>query len=243
MNYFTADPRDVFSGSGQGCNACCCGQASARPGETNKWSINYAAWAFNLGGRGLTDRVEFSIIQQPQNADPRAPVAVNHFFNTPFNTALEDTVATGASDPLEGDLSYALYDLFPAQRGEVVFNSDGSFVYTPVLGFTGYDTFYYVITNEAKSVVKQVIVGVNAQTQNGDPTVNIPAIPFDKPLSIVQKTLRVDRGAFVTSFAVKASPIATLGDIFRVNVKQPAIDCDCQEYVHISCYDVTIVNC
>jgi hypothetical protein len=239
MNIFTADPRDAFI-SDNGCNTCgCCGQAQARPGETNKFMVNYAAWALPLGGRGLTDRVDFSIERKEQSPDSRAPINTNKFFSTPFNTALTDVLTVGASDPLEGELVYSSADLFPPQFGEVVINADGSFTYTPTLGFTGYDKFYYVTKNEAKQIVNQVIVGVQPNG-SADP---MPAKAFDEALSVVQKSVHVDGRGYVLSFALKASPIAVVGEIYRLNIRQHAIDCDCQEYTHISCYDITIVNC
>jgi len=238
MNVFTADPRDAFL-SNTGCNTCCCASAVARPGETNKFMINYAAWGLPLGGRGLTDRVEFSVERREQSPDSRAPVNPNKYFPAVFNTPLADTVATGASDPLDGTLTYKLDQLNGPERGEVVLNEDGSFTYTPTLGFTGYDIFFIVTSNEAKSVTSQVIVGVAAQAAE-DP---LPAKAFEKPLAVLQKSVVVDKQNFLLSFALKASPLAVVGDIYRVTIKQPAMDCNCIEYTHISCYDVNVVGC
>jgi hypothetical protein len=239
MNVFTADPRDAFSGMAQGCNACCCGQATARPDETNKWMINYAAWAWPLGGRGLTDRVEFSLSKRDQSVDSRAPVNTNKRFTAEFNTEFEGDVSTGSSDPLEGTLTYALYQLNPPKFGEVELNPNGSFTYTPTLGFLGQDKFYVVTSNEAKSIINEIVIRV----QDPDAPSADADIPFDKPLAVVQKSVRIDREANTLSFALQASPLAVVGDIYRMQVKQPAIDCDCQEYTHISCFDITIVNC
>lgn len=238
MNVFTADPRDAFANNGNGCNACCCGQATARPGETNKWTINYAPWSLPLGGRGLTDRVDFSIEAQRQSPDGRAPTNTNKFFAGTFNEEIEGVLSTGAVDPLDGELSYELYQLSMPKFGDVTVNPDGTFVYTPTLGFFGYDTFYYITKNEAKQVVNQVIIAI--PVLNGAP---LPAKDFDKPISINQKSVRVDKSLHILTFGVVASPIAQLGDIYRMNIRQHAIDCDCQEYTHISCYDITIVNC
>lgn len=247
MNIINADPRDSFSAATKGCNACCCHQATARPGETNKFMINYTAWAFPLGGRGLTDRVEFDIKAQPHSPDTRAPVNTNKYLTTDFNTPLVGNLAIGASDPLEGTLSFAEYDLFPPQRGEVVINNDGTFTYTPTLGFTGYDSFYVVTSNEAKSVTNQIIVGVSAplppDADPEDEPTPLPPKAFDKALFIVQKSVKVDSALNILSFALAASPMAVVGDVYKMEIKQTAQDCDCQEYVHISCYDITIVNC
>lgn len=238
MNFFTVDPRDAFSSNGRGCNACCCGQASARPGETNKWSINYAPWSGPLGGRGLTDRTDFSLELQRQSVDSRAPINTNKYFPGIFNTPIVGDLSVGAVDPLEGDLTYFEYQLTQPEFGEVVINEDGTFTYTANIGHVGYDTFYYFTRNSAKQVVRQVIVGVAAA--DADPLV---AKAFDKPLYLMQRSLRVDKDLHMISFALAASPIANIGEIYRMDVKQRALDCACEEYTHISCYDITIENC
>jgi hypothetical protein len=238
MQYFSADPRDAYSAGSSACNACCCGQASARPGETNKWDINYASWSQPLGGRGLIDRVSFDLQKKTNSVDTRAPVNTNKYFPAIFNTPLNGDVSVGASDPLEGTLTYALDGLNGPQFGEVVVDADGTFLYTPVLGFSGYDSFYVETTNEAKTVVNQVIVGV-AASGAVDP---LPAKAFDTAIAIVQKTVRVGQNQTLT-FALKAAPLAVVGDVYRLTIKQPALDCDCQEYIHVSCYDITVVTC
>jgi len=236
MLVFTADPRDASSGLQSACNSCCCQPATARPGERNKWMINYGTWAAPLLGQGITDRTSFDLEKMDQEPDPRAPINQNYYFPTSFNTALNGNVSTGASDPLDGELTYRLHGLFEPERGEVVVNIDGTFSYTPTLGFSGYDSFYVITSNDAKSVVTQVIVGVAAL--DGNPR---PAKAFDPVLYVHQKTVEANNN--LLTFQLAASPAAVVGDRYRLTIRQPAIDCNCEEYFHVSCYDITVVSC
>lgn len=236
MLTFTADPRDASSGLSKGCNSCCCSPATARPGERNKWMINYAPWSAPLTGQGITDRVAFDLDKMEQEVDPRAPVNTNYYFPAEFNDPFNGSVATAASDPLDGELTYRLHGLFEPERGDVVVSPDGTFVYTPTLGFSGYDSFYVVTANEAKEVVTQVIVGVAA---NAAPA--LPAKNFDPVLYVHQRSVQAQNE--ILTFQLAASPSAVVGDRYRLTIRATAIDCDCQEYFHISCYDIVIVSC
>ncbi len=239
MLYFHADPRDAYSANGGDvCNTCCCQPASIRPGERNKFEINYSAWAFGLNARGLTDRSDYSLEKHEQSPDTRLPVNTNYRFDTDFNVALNGTVATNASDPLEGDLTFSVDQLNEPKFGEITMQADGTFVYTPTLGFTGYDTFWFKTSNGAKTRVNQAIVGVSANGAE-DP---LPAKPFMKDLYIDMKSVNVSK-ADDLSFTLVASPGAIVGDKYRLTIKQPATDCNCNEYIHISCYDITIGQC
>lgn len=236
MFVFNADPRDSSSALNQGCNTCCCKPATARPGERNKWTINFAGWSAPISAK-LSSRVAFDLEKMEMSPDTRAPVNTNYFFSTPFNTALNGDISASAVDPLEGTLKFRLHGLYAPERGEVVVNEDGTFVYTPTLGFTGYDSFYVVTENEAKEVVTQVIVGVAANGAT-DP---MPAKAFDPMLYVHQKTVQVSDD--LLSFQLGASPAAVEGDRYRLTIRQSAVDCDCDEYFHVSCYDITIVSC
>ena len=44
-------------------------------------------------------------------------------------------------------------------------------------------------------------------------------------------------------FPVAISPGAKVGDIYRLTIRAPAMDCDGTTYYHVSCYDITIGKC
>jgi hypothetical protein len=236
MLSFVADPRDAYSANSKACNSCCCQPASARPGEVNKWSVNYAGWSANLSGRGLLNKTVFDIEQVSTGNDPNAPTNTNYYFPVVFNTQYAGVVSTNAVDPDEGELKYTVDRLIPATNGEVTMQANGSFVYKPNIGFTGYDEFYFVTDNGNKRVVNQVILGV--APQNADA---LPAKAFDKPLRVIQRSVHVDND--VLTFALEASPILPIGEVYRMTIRQPAMDCDCTEYFHMSCFDIATVIC
>ena len=95
-----------------------------------------------------------------------APVAADDSYFTPEDTALR--VATPGvlgndSDP-DGDALTAIQVTSPA-HGTLVFNSNGSLVYTPVTGYFGPDSFTYKAsdgqTNSAVATVSLTVLQVN----------------------------------------------------------------------------------
>lgn len=236
MIFFSADPRDAYRDS-TACNSCCCAQATARPGETNKWAIDYRSWVVPMGGRGLTDRTEFSIERKSQSPDPNAPINTAKQFPVDFNTAFDGNVSTGASDPGGDPLTFRMSTLNAPKFGTAEVNQDGTFTYTPTLGFHGYDRFFIVTDNGVKSITTEVIMKVNSP----NPTTPLADTTLTPDLAVVRKNMRVEGDAI--TFALAASPAVAVGDVYRMTVKQPAMDCDCNEFFHISCYDIAIVIC
>lgn len=87
-----------------------------------------------------------SVFTANVNAVNDAPVAVADAFNVTFNTPLMTTA--GTDGVLENDTDVENNTLTAVLQtdvlnGTLVLNSDGSFDYTPGLGFTGVDSFVY----------------------------------------------------------------------------------------------------
>ena len=80
-----------------------------------------------------------------------APVAQNDAFNALGNATLNQA-ASGilANDTLNG-ATITEFDAVGSQGGTINLSQDGSFTYTPVVGFVGAETFNYTITNETGS--------------------------------------------------------------------------------------------
>ncbi|MEN0040353.1 MAG: Ig-like domain-containing protein [Pseudomonadota bacterium] len=85
-----------------------------------------------------------------------APDATDNAYNTPENTpvsgnAITDTSPFGADSDVDGDaltLAASSVGTFTtAAGGAITLNADGSFVYSPVTGFIGNDSFDYTVTD------------------------------------------------------------------------------------------------
>lgn len=100
-------------------------------------------FTYTISDGVLTDAATITITIFAIN-DP--PVAVADTYTTTINTALNVPAALGVltndSDPDAGDTLTAVKVSDPA-NGSVTLNADGSFIYTPNLGFSGTDTFTY----------------------------------------------------------------------------------------------------
>ncbi|HMG16784.1 MAG TPA: Ig-like domain-containing protein, partial [Saprospiraceae bacterium] len=77
------------------------------------------------------------------------PIAVDDAYLAAINTPLVIAVGTGVlindfDDNIPG-LMVSSFSPLSGQGGTVVVNPNGSFSYTPPIGFTGYDTFTYTL--------------------------------------------------------------------------------------------------
>jgi hypothetical protein len=77
-----------------------------------------------------------------------APIAVDDAFNALGNATLNQAAATGvlANDTVNGATING-FDAVGSQGGAINLNADGSFTYTPVIGFVGAETFTYTLNN------------------------------------------------------------------------------------------------
>ncbi len=110
---------------------------------------------------GNAQVADYNAMQLILNDDPRVtlvpgsfkstPLAVNDLYATTLNTMLTVPIGTGllANDfdnNIPG-LSVTTFPVTSTQGGTIAGNANGSFTYTPPNGFTGNDTFTYVITD------------------------------------------------------------------------------------------------
>jgi Bacterial Ig domain/Cadherin-like domain/RTX calcium-binding nonapeptide repeat (4 copies) len=95
-------------------------------------------------GSELSDPVKVSLTIDPVND---APVAVDDNLSTDEDVALNGSVLGNDSD-VENDALTASLVLGP-QDGDLVFNTDGTFTYTPHENFNGSDSFTYVANDGA----------------------------------------------------------------------------------------------
>ncbi len=81
-------------------------------------------------------------------AAPEAPLAVNDDLPALGNASVEDEEASGvlANDAVNGAVITA-FDATGTQGGALVLHASGNFLYTPVTGFIGAESFSYTLTN------------------------------------------------------------------------------------------------
>jgi hypothetical protein len=100
-----------------------------------------------------------------------APVAVNDVYSTPFETPLTVPApgVLGNDSDLDGDALTAVQQSAPT-NGTATLNADGSFTYTPSLGFTGTDSFVYRASDG-------IVASADATV-----TINVGAVPNRCPV-------------------------------------------------------------
>ncbi len=83
-----------------------------------------------------------------------APVAVDDYFTTKVNVPILATVKLNDSDPDSTQtLTYTTTPVSPPTHGTVVLNADGTFKYTPTMGYTGTDQFVYKVCDNGLPIL------------------------------------------------------------------------------------------
>jgi Domain of unknown function (DUF4347)/Cadherin-like domain/Bacterial Ig domain len=85
------------------------------------------------------------------------PGAVNDTYSTPFNTAVSGD--TKAGDTFVPGSTFT--KTTNPSHGSVVFNPDGTYIYTPATGFTGTDTFTYTVTDPTTGLTATATETIN----------------------------------------------------------------------------------
>src|SRR5690606_31742 len=146
---------------------------------------------------------------------------------TAIGTAVAGDVSTTAADANGDPLSFAHVPLYGPQNGTLSFAPNGAYTYTPKPGFSGFDTFYFTTSDGVNApVMNKVTVAVNPA---------LPAAPLPAPPAVPLLHAPMDRVTInnpVVSFPVVADPALKPGDIYRMTIRQPAMDCDGTQYWH-----------
>jgi hypothetical protein len=109
-------------------------------------------------------------------------------------------------------------------------------LYTPITGFQGYDSFYAEIKDAAgNSVVSFANITIGAPTQ-----LNVE--PAFSGLRIQKSEVVVNQQVQTLSFVMELSPDARTCEVFTVNIKQPARDCN-RLFWHLTCIEVHVSMC
>lgn len=238
---FQLDARDGIPARGA-CDVCCCKNAKAAPGEVNKWRLDYANWSLPIGGRGLTAKTQISIEKMDSNSGavdfPNASILLAETI-APATVILQ--LSDGVNNPDSVALTFSELSFYPPKYGKVVFNGDGTATYTPFTHAPLYDRFFYQAkTVDGKIIVIEAIVAVSTSTQTIPDATAGMATP---PVMIDRGNVRVNTALQTVEFPVEVSPQAQYGDVYRITVRQQAMDCDRACFWHESCFDLTIERC
>lgn len=240
MLRYIADGRDGIGGGS--CDTCCCERMPLRPGETNRVMIDYAPWSIPIGGQGLIDGGTFSIEKKASvtpSGGNAAPVAVNIYKPGVFNTAIVGNFNTSVIDPDADPLTFTVLPLYEPAHGTFTLAPDGAYVYTPIAGFIGVDRFFYSVTDGTHTAsIAEFVVGYAA---NAQPPIVQP--PFTPIIAVGSNGAEINHRMHTLSFPIAVSPAAVTGDAYRLTIRQPARDCDCNIFYHVSCYDIIIGKC
>jgi hypothetical protein len=221
-----------------GCVTCCCETISLKPGETQPLYLNYAGWAAPIALRGLhcepTITVEEKKTCDVITTGNLPPVASsNTEFDVTLNTPLTADLKTFVTDPEADTLTFKPLLLYGTQHGKFSLKSDGTFTYTPVQGYVGPDNcFVSVSDGHNQPVVFEVLFGVG-----------VPASDVGSTWDLVVGKPIVNQRLYLVTLPLTVSPAARTCQIFRLTVRQGALDCDCNCYYHVDCVDVRIVQC
>lgn len=237
MTWFYVDAEQ-----GSACSACCCKTTRIAPGETALWGIDWSTWVAPIAGRGLVQRPSWTVnlltCHTPTNGN-LPPVNTNYDVVMTLNTSVTgQSVATNASDPNGDPLTFSALPLYPPAHGVLAFQPNGDWTYTPTAGFVGYDSFYFSTSDGINPpVIRQVRITVNPAA---------PLAPLPPPVTVPPLWLPHDRMRVNNPYmelVVEASPALQVGDVYRLELIQPAMDCDGRCFRKKFCIDVTISKC
>lgn len=214
------------------CNTCCCKSAEASPGESEKWVLNYAPLILPAHAISLLQSPEFEWEKITCESDPR-------------DTVLPELVSSDANATYLGDLaprvtggtsySFSAVPFAGPKKGSLAISEDGSYTYTPLPGFQGYDRFFWQVSVDGKPpVIQEAVIAIGAG-------VAPPTIAMLRPDLAIRNPV-IDNKNFTLSFALDASPAAPNGSVWRLKVKQGYRDCNNCLYT-IDCFDVTVGSC
>ena len=240
MIHLTVDPRANIDLSG--CNVCCCQSFSVRPGETNKASINYAPWSVPTAEKGLACGTQIEISPCQNCSDPTGLQAGSSFIRSLYETPYSGDLSEIVLNPDSLNLKYVILSFYLPKYGQIELNqTTGQYTYTPNQYFKGIDSFFYSVEDIDGNVQKEIGEVVFAIQEANDTPLSNPG--FTPDIDIPSSQINPDRVTHILSFPIEVSPAAKVGNIYRITIKQPALNCDCYRFYHESCYDIQVGKC
>jgi len=111
------------------------------------------------------------------------PSPIDDFATTPKNTPVSGTVADNDTEPDGDNLTWT--QVTQPTNGTVVFNSDGTYNYTPNPGFTGSDQYVYEVCDDGNPILcDQATAYILVLPQNDPPLAqdDVNVTPVDTPV-------------------------------------------------------------
>lgn len=242
MQTFNADPRDGVP-NGSVCTSCCCQPLSLQPGETNLITINYAMWSVPLGRPGIVGGFEYNI-ETNTDACPSSkiggflpPSAANLLLSTAESTDLAIDLTAGVT-PAGNTFSYSIVPFSGPRKGTLAQTAEGQYTYTPNGGVTGKDYFSFTVTDaQSRTVTRhvEINIGTNVEARNN---ALLSLTPF-----VDLSTVVVDQQLQQVRFPLYMPLSCTECERYKLTIRQPAQDCDCNTFHHFMCFDITCKPC
>ena len=124
------------------------GDGKAAPGEAITYDVNITNNGTDATGVNFTDTIDVNTTLVPGSLKVSPLAYADTYFaarNTPLSVGAPGVLTNDTGIP--SPTAVAIAGGATAQGGTVTLNTDGSFLYTPAVGFTGVDTFNYTVTN------------------------------------------------------------------------------------------------
>ena len=217
-----------------------------RPGETNMVVLNYAPWSLPIAPPGIVPTFEFSIAQDESSCPASAidgflpPTNTNYSLTTQVSTVLSIDLGASAA-PAGNDFTYEILPFGGPLRGTLAQTGspgDATFDYQPNGGVTGYDYFSYRMTDaQGRSVIRSVSISIGSHSEQPNRG-RMSLLPFIDPAKV-----SVNQHDQTVSFPLTMPLSCRPCDEYRLTIRQPARDCDRNEYVHLSCFDIRCRDC
>src|SRR5262245_28002191 len=243
------------------CIVCCCDTVSIKPGETLPLTLNYAGWAVPIAPRGLhceptveveeKDTCDTPVIignQPPLITAP--PIIIATAINTPVDVTLGNLITDPDADPitykrmgLYGPYYGTIAKVAAAQQailpkphtppGAPAPHLPADFTYTPSPNFVGVDRLFATASDGINSPTPfEMMFAVGVPTSSA---ISTPDLAIGQPT--------INQRYYTVMIPIVASPLARPCQVFRLTVRQGALDCDCNCYYRTDCVDVRIAKC
>jgi VCBS repeat-containing protein len=129
--------------------------------------------------------------------------SANDSFTTDEDSILNASVATNDSTTSGGNLNYAVAT--GVSHGTLLFDSNGSFTYTPSANYNGSDGFTYTVTDAASGESATRTVSLGVTPVNDGPTTSNLALTTAEDVSVSGQVVANDIDGDALSFAVSTA--------------------------------------
>ncbi|MEM6713959.1 MAG: Ig-like domain-containing protein, partial [Cyanobacteria bacterium P01_C01_bin.147] len=168
-----------------------------------------------------TVAINFNVVDDLGGNNP--PIALDDSFTTNAGEVLAGDVAANDSDPDDDALTFTVLDA--PDNGTLVFETDGSFQYTPDEGFTGTESFTYEVTDGEFADTAAVDILVEPSTVS----VGLYDADSDQLIQLLQDGDTIDASTLPTqnltiaAFVLDDSPLADEVESIRLNLNDGQI--------------------